>query len=105
MHAVLCRQWKSRVKGRDFYDLTWFIGQKIPCRVEYLKEKMIQTGHWNREEQLDKDRLLQLLREKFSTVDFEWAKQDIRPFIKDPQELALWRSEFFLDIIEAVEII
>ena len=66
---------------------------------------MIQTGHWNREEQLDKDRLLQLLREKFSTVDFEWAKQDIRPFIKDPQELALWRSEFFLDIIEAVEII
>ena len=105
MHAVLCRQWKSRVKGRDFYDLTWFIGQKIPCRVEYLKEKMIQTGHWKREDQLNKDRLLQLLREKFNRVDFERAKQDVHPFIKDPQELALWRKEFFLDIIEAIEII
>jgi hypothetical protein len=24
MHAVLCRQWKSRVKGRDWYDLVWY---------------------------------------------------------------------------------
>ena len=24
MHAVLCREWKSRVKGRDWYDLVWF---------------------------------------------------------------------------------
>ncbi len=23
MHAVLCRRWKRRVKGRDWYDLVW----------------------------------------------------------------------------------
>lgn len=85
--------------------MVWFIGQKIPCRIEYLKEKMIQTGHWNREEQLDKNRLLQLLQEKFTKVDFEWAKQDVRPFIKDPQELVLWNRDFFLNIIETIEII
>jgi predicted nucleotidyltransferase component of viral defense system len=105
MHAVLCRQWKSRVKGRDFYDLTWFIAQKIPCRIEYLKEKMIQTHHWEREDELDRSHLLQLLKEKFETVDFELAKRDVNPFIKDKQELALWRREFFFDIIKNIDVI
>ena len=104
MHAVLCRQWKRGVKGRDFYDLTWFIGQKIPCRLEYLKEKMIQTDHWKREDKLGKDRLLKCLQEKIETVDFDQAKQDVRTFIRDKQELALWSRDFFLDIIKILEV-
>ena len=24
MHAILCRGWKNRVKGRDWYDLVWY---------------------------------------------------------------------------------
>ncbi len=105
MHAVLCRQWKSRVKGRDFYDLIWFIGRRIPCRIEYLTEKMVQTGHWKREDTLDKDILLELLEEKFKTVDFEQVKRDVLPFLKDKQELALWSAEFFLGIIKDLEVI
>jgi predicted nucleotidyltransferase component of viral defense system len=105
IHAVLCRQWKSRVKGRDFYDLIWFIGQKIPCRIEYLKEKMVQTGHWKPGNKLDKNRLLKLLQEKFETVDFERAKQDVNPFIKDKQELALWNRDFFIEVIQTFEVI
>lgn len=105
MHAVLCRQWKSRVKGRDFYDLVWYIGQKIPCRIEYLKERMIQTGHWKREDKLDKNILLKLLQEKLRAVDIEQIKKDVHPFLKDKQELDLWSRDFFLDIIESIEII
>ena len=29
LHAVLCRGWKSRVKGRDFYDFVWYVGRNI----------------------------------------------------------------------------
>jgi predicted nucleotidyltransferase component of viral defense system len=105
VHAVLCRGWQSRVKGRDFYDLVWFIGQKIPCRVEYLKEKMIQTNHWKKEDNLNKDRLVQVLQEKFKAVDFNKASQDVRPFIKDKQELALWGRDFFLEIIKNIAVI
>jgi predicted nucleotidyltransferase component of viral defense system len=105
MHAVLCRQWRSRVKGRDFYDLIWFIGRKIPCRIDYLTEKMVQTGHWRRGDILSKDILLELLENKFKTVDFEQVKRDVRPFIKDGQELALWSAEFFLNIARELEVI
>lgn len=105
MHAVLCRQWKSRVKGRDFYDLVWFIGRKIPCRIDYLTEKMVQTGHWKRGDTLDKDILLELLENRFKTVDFEQVKRDVRPFIEDEQALALWSTEFFLTITKDLEMI
>ncbi|MCP5107859.1 MAG: nucleotidyl transferase AbiEii/AbiGii toxin family protein [bacterium] len=105
LHAVLCRQWKSRVKGRDFYDFAWFIGRKIPCHLEYLKEKMIQTGHCEREDKLDRNILMKLLQEKFETVDFDQALRDVGPFVKDKQELTLWSREFFLSIIESLEVI
>lgn len=105
LHAVLCRRWKSRVKGRDFYDFVWFVGQKHPCRIEHLKERMIQTGHWAREDSLDRTTLLQLLQKRLETVDFEQAKSDVRPFVKDMQELSLWSRDFFLDVSKSIEVI
>lgn len=28
LHAILCRAWKTRIKGRDWFDLVWFLGKK-----------------------------------------------------------------------------
>ena len=38
MHAVLCRRWKNRVKGRDWYDLVWYAGASSAdaCRSIWL---------------------------------------------------------------------
>jgi len=104
MHAVLCRQWKSRVKGRDFYDLIWFLGKKIPCHLDHLKERMIQTDHWKREDPMDRSALLELLNKKFGEIDFKMLKADVQPFIKDPHELDLWSQAFFCDIILHLEV-
>ena len=104
MHAVLCRQWKSRSKGRDFYDLIWFLGQRVPCHLDHLKERMIQTGHWIREDSLNRSALMERLIHKFGEVDFEMLKNDVRPFIKDPNELDLWSQAFFCDIISRLEV-
>lgn len=105
MHAVLCRQWKTRVKGRDFYDLVWFIQEKIPCRLNYLEEKMIQTGHWKRDETLNGSRMIELYEKKLETVDFEQAKRDVRPFIKDQGILSNWNKEFFKGLSREIELI
>ena len=104
MHAVLCRQWKSRVKGRDFYDLIWFLGQKIPCHLDHLKERMIQTNHWKREASLNRGALIERLNQKFGEIDFKMLKNDVRPFIRDHHELDLWSQEFFCDIILQLEV-
>ena len=46
MHAVLCRGWKSRVKGRDWYDLVWFAAYHPELHLAHLEQRMRQTGHW-----------------------------------------------------------
>jgi hypothetical protein len=101
-HALLCRQWKSRVKGRDFYDFVWFVARGIPCHLEHLKARMVQTGHWNTEAFLGKDDFCKLLIEKFGKVDFLQAKDDVRPFVRDQDSLKLWSREFFNELVPKV---
>jgi hypothetical protein len=66
---------------------------------------MVQTNHWKSGDKISKDRLIQLLQKKFKAVDFDKASQDVRPFIKDKQELALWSQDFFLEIIKSISFI
>jgi predicted nucleotidyltransferase component of viral defense system len=105
LHAVLCRNWKSRVKGRDFYDFVWYVAQKVPCNLEHLRHRMVQTGHWETEELLTLQALLNLLRERFETIDFESAKTEVRPFIKDPEALTLWSKQFFIQLSQQINVL
>jgi predicted nucleotidyltransferase component of viral defense system len=99
-HAVLCRSWKNRVKGRDFYDYLWFAGNKIPCRIPYLQAKMIQTGHWPPDKKMVTEDVINMLEHRFKNLDVEQAKQDVHPFIKDPGELEIWSKQFFLGTLK-----
>lgn len=103
LHAVLCRDWKSRVKGRDFSDFIWYLGRRIPCNVRHLQARMTQTGHWQQSRELEISQLRQLLRQRFQQVDFDQAKRDVRPFIRDEAELELWDSAFFESLAGRIE--
>jgi len=98
VHAILCRSWKSRVKGRDFYDYIWYLSKDIPVNIYHLLMRMRQSGHLETEETLDDNKLRQRLYERFMTLDFKQAREDIIPFIKDRRETELWSSDFFSSV-------
>ena len=102
LHAVLCRGWKSRIKGRDFYDLVWYVGRNTVPNFAHLDARMRQSGHWDGEP-LDSQILTRLLRERFAEIDFTKAADEVRVFLHDPRELDLWSMEFFLDLAKRVE--
>ena len=52
MHAVLCRKWKTRVKGRDWYDLVWYAAHHPQLHLSHLEQRMRQSGHWKNKEAL-----------------------------------------------------
>lgn len=99
MHAALCRNWKKRIKGRDWYDLIWYIQSGIPVNLAHLRERMRQTKHLHPKEKLDKNELLEKIHTKIDEIDWEIAKSDIAPFIPDKQRLAIWSASFFHDLI------
>lgn len=99
MHAILCRGWKTRVKGRDWYDLIWFIRKGIPVHLSHLTSRMIQSGHLPSTESLDHKKLKDLLEQKIVKMDWELAKNDVKPFLYDPKVLDIWSKPFFLELI------
>ena len=105
VHAILQRQWKGRVKGRDYYDLIWYVGRGFAVDLKHLEARLRQSGAWREGRVLTHDELIQLLTQQFAKVDFELAKNDIRPFIKDQAEIALWSPEFFLQLLSRLKTI
>jgi hypothetical protein len=44
MHAVIYRQWRNRIKGRDWYDYEWYIKNDIPMHLQHFEERAKQSG-------------------------------------------------------------
>lgn len=104
IHAILARKWKSRVKGRDFYDYVYYLASNTPVNLKHLEARLKQTKMINEDVTLTQESLIEMLNKRFDDVDFRIAKVDVQPFIKDSSELDLWSSEFFKSITKNISI-
>ncbi len=103
LHAVLFRRWKSRVKGRDWYDLVWFVGRKVPVNLSHLEQRMRQTGDWDSEHPLSAGNLEGLLLDAIENLDVDQAKDEVMPFLGTQASVALWSRKFFRDIVGRIQ--
>ena len=102
MHALLCRQWKSRVKGRDWYDFIWFCREDIPLHLAHLQARMMQSHHWEKGKGLTETHFKRILKSKIESLNIQNAKIDIVRFIKNPSQLDIWSTDFFLSLIDKI---
>lgn len=101
IHAVLCRAWKNRVKGRDWYDMLWYVSNNIPLNLNHLNKRMKQTGHV--EKKLKEKDVKKLLLEKLDTIDIQKIKKEISVFLKDKSKLNVWNKDFFASVINKIK--
>ena len=94
MHALVYRQWKNRVKGRDWYDFEWYIRHGIPLDFSHLQERVLQFNG----EDISKDAFLIKLKERLATADINQVKADVMPFVRNPKELDIWSNDYFLQL-------
>jgi predicted nucleotidyltransferase component of viral defense system len=110
-HALLERDWAQRVKGRDWYDLVFFVRKDIPVHLDYLSsklranhEKSLKFGY-NPAVSLTPQEALRLLERRISELDVESAKNEVYPFVRDKDQLSLWSREFFMEIAQRVRFV
>lgn len=104
IHALICRDYKQRVKGRDYYDYLFYVGRGIKINLEYLENKLKNThGKIADNETLTLPKVKELLKERFANVDYELAKTDVIPFVDDAKSLDVWKKEFFLSTLDKLE--
>ena len=104
MHAVLCRRWKNRVKGRDWYDLVWYAANHSELHLAHLEQRMRQSGHWQADQAMDDDAFRALLRERIETLDVEQARSEVEPFVRHPESLEIWSRDFFHDVASRIQV-
>lgn len=103
IHAIICRNYKSHVKGRDYYDYLFYIGKGSCFNLHYLENKLKKTGVLTDNEKLTLDKTKELLKERFETVDYESAKEDVSNFINNKDSLTLWKKELFLSTLDELK--
>lgn len=103
LHAVICRAWKSRTKGRDLYDYVFYLSQNAKVNLPHLKARLVQSGFIEDNHNLTLSSLTSILNDRFGKIDFEQAKNDVLPFIKDKSKLDLWSKEFFVEITKSLQ--
>lgn len=102
MHALLFRQWKTRVKGRDWYDFEWYVRNGIKLNFEHLKNRSLQKGYTESDE-FEQEKFKSLLKTKIENTEISRVLQDVRPFIKDLQPLEIWSTDYFLQLVDMIQ--
>jgi predicted nucleotidyltransferase component of viral defense system len=102
MHALLFRKWQQRVKGRDWYDLEWYIKKGVPLNLHHFSLRAQDSGdlHAN---MLSEEDFLALLRNKIETVSFERIREDVIRFVKEDKSLKIWSAPYFMDLISHIK--
>lgn len=105
MHAVLCRQWKSWVKGRDWYDLVWYASHHPQLHLDHLEQRMIQSRHVKEGNRLTKEKFFLLTSSAIDKLDINQVKKEVEPFVKNPDALQVWSKEFFRDVVKRIVVV
>ena len=100
IHAILCRSWTNRIKGRDLYDYVFYLARDPKINLNNLQAKLVRSGVLNDGEELTVESLKSMLNDRFDKIDFSEAKKDVFPFVKNPSSLDLWSREFFRQITD-----
>lgn len=103
IHAVIGRSWKNRIKGRDLYDYVFYLSRGAKLNLEHLRERLIQSGHLTAETDITIEDVKEMLCERFKKIDYNLAKEDVEPFIKDSKNLSIWSTDFFEQITQGLQ--
>ncbi|HWR33876.1 MAG TPA: nucleotidyl transferase AbiEii/AbiGii toxin family protein [Chitinophagaceae bacterium] len=101
MHALLFRKWGNRVKGRDWYDMEWFIKKSIPLHLEHLAARAQDSGDWLYVK-MTREEFYGILSKKIDSVSIDRVTEDVLPFIKEHSKLSIWSSVYFHDLVRLI---
>lgn len=99
IHALLFRNWKTRVKGRDWYDFEWYIRNQIPLGFSHLQVRTRQLNGF----EMSKEDFIDRLKTRLNSTDIDLVKKDVSPFIQDEKSLEIWSNDYFLQLADMLK--
>ncbi len=101
MHALTFRNWKARVKGRDWYDFEWYVRNNVPLNYTHLQKRIEEFNG----EKLEKKDFMEALKQRLSSTNINVVKEDVIRFVEDPHALDIWSNDYFLQLAEMIRFV
>ena len=99
--AALFRAWRSRVKGRDWYDLEWYVRNGFVCNLKHLSARGRESN--SNVDLSSREAVIAAFKERIATIDFKAASEDVRPFLKDASCLDIWSQDYFTALVDMIK--
>jgi predicted nucleotidyltransferase component of viral defense system len=99
--AALFRKWRHRVKGRDWYDVVWYIAKHVPLDLAHLVERAKESAP--DADVSTPEKVLAAFDARIDAIDFENVRADVEPYVMDKSELDIWCAEFFRQMVRKIE--
>ena len=99
--AALFRKWKRRIKGRDWYDVAWYITKRVPLDLTHLVERAKESAP-----EVDvstPEKVIAAFDARIDAIDFDNARADVEPYVMDKSELDIWSAEFFRQMVRMIK--
>ena len=103
MHALLFRNWKNRVKGRDWFDFEWYVRKSTSMNLSHFVVRAKQSGNFQGENLTEPD-FRQLLHQRIDALDVVAARNDVSRFVKDVEALKIWSRDYFHELAKHMQI-
>lgn len=106
IHAVLCRSHfygMDIIKGRDLYDLEWYLEQGIIPNYNNLRECLIRGGPWEKQKlQIDRAWVVAEIHKSLQTKSFPMILEDLRPLVDSTifeSISARWNKSYYSQLV------
>ncbi len=95
VHALLTRRY---AKGRDWYDLVWYLSQRPPVtpNLALLQNALDQTQGADR---VDARRWREEVMDRLAAMDIKALLEDVGPFLERPQDATMITRENLLGLL------
>lgn len=96
LHAVFYRKY---TKGRDYYDLIWYLGKEIKPNFKLLNNAVKQT--YPLEEKITEKNFKEKLNNHLDSVNFKTIKSDVERLLINQEELKFLNAESVKSLLRA----
>lgn len=96
LHACFFRTY---TKGRDLYDLVWYLSKGVVPNFLLLNNAVKQTQKYD--PKINAKNLKEFLVDRIKKIDFHAVRKDVERFLEDKKELSLLDKDLLLKAIES----
>ena len=82
------------------HDYAFCLFRQTPVNLRHLNARLVDSGFEGAREDMTLPEIKEVLLQRFSSIDYSQAKEDVLPFVRNPAALDVWSTAFFRSITE-----